>query len=93
MSSVTLKLLALFHHQVGLREVSYEGNTVGDVISKFIDEYRDKLDKVLYNPESKTLQKYILVLLNGRNIVFLDGFDTKLEDGDVIAISPPIAGG
>ncbi|MHA1648787.1 MAG: MoaD/ThiS family protein [Candidatus Helarchaeota archaeon] len=33
------------------------------------------------------------MLVNGRNINFLDGRNTKLKDGDVVAISPPIAGG
>lgn len=35
----------------------------------------------------------IKVLLNGHNIVFLNGTATKLKDGDVIAIFPPVGGG
>ncbi len=36
---------------------------------------------------------YLQVLLNGRNIVFLDGPETRLSDGDTVAILPPIGGG
>ena len=36
---------------------------------------------------------YLHVLVNGRNIVFLDGADTKLNDGDTVAVFPPIGGG
>ena len=90
---VTLKLLALFYSQVGQHELTYNAETVGAVLEKFIGEYSETLDKTLINPESKELQQYILILLNGRNIRFLDGRDTKLKEGDVIAISPPIAGG
>ncbi len=36
---------------------------------------------------------YLHVLLNGRNIVFLDGPETRLSDGDTVAILPPIGGG
>jgi len=36
---------------------------------------------------------YLHVLLNGRNSVFLDGPDTHLNDGDTVAILPPIGGG
>ena len=36
---------------------------------------------------------YIHVLLNGRNIVFLNGPETRLSDGDTVAILPPIGGG
>ena len=33
------------------------------------------------------------ILKNGRNIFFLNGLSTKLEEGDLIAIFPPVAGG
>jgi molybdopterin synthase sulfur carrier subunit len=36
---------------------------------------------------------YLHVLLNGRNIVFLNGPETELSDGDTVAILPPIGGG
>ena len=36
---------------------------------------------------------YLHVLLNGRNIVFLDGPETLLGNGDTVAILPPIGGG
>jgi len=38
-------------------------------------------------------QGYLHVLLNGRNIVFLDGPETRLHDGDTVAVLPPIGGG
>jgi len=36
---------------------------------------------------------YLHVLLNGRNIVFLNGPGTRLSDGDTVATLPPIGGG
>ena len=83
----------MFHHQVGIHELSYEGETVGEIIDKFIKEYGKKLDKTLLDPGSKTLRQFILILVNGRNINFLDGLNTKLAEGDVVAITPPIGGG
>jgi len=54
----------------------------------------------LYNPlknilfdETDQLHKWIIILRNGRNINVYNGLDTKLTDGDVIAIFPPVAGG
>ena len=38
-------------------------------------------------------QGYLYILLNGRNIVFLDGPATRLYDGDTVAVLPPIGGG
>jgi molybdopterin synthase sulfur carrier subunit len=39
------------------------------------------------------LKEYVNILKNGRNIFFLKNLDTVLEDGDDIAIFPPVAGG
>jgi molybdopterin synthase sulfur carrier subunit len=33
------------------------------------------------------------ILKNGRNIHFLSGLDTQLDDGNLIALFPPVAGG
>lgn len=35
----------------------------------------------------------IMILINGRNIKFLQQMDTVLKDGDVIGLFPPIGGG
>ncbi|MHA1358344.1 MAG: MoaD family protein [Candidatus Helarchaeota archaeon] len=88
-----MKLLALFYNQIGQHELQYEADTVGEILEKFIEEYGASLDNTLLNPETRELQHYILILVNGRNIRFLDGRNTSLKDGDVVAISPPIAGG
>ncbi len=42
---------------------------------------------------SGRLRKDLTILRNGRNIVFLAGLDTVLDNGDKIAIFPPMAGG
>lgn len=36
---------------------------------------------------------YLNVLVNGRNVRFLEGNDTKLHDGDTVAFLPPVGGG
>ena len=33
------------------------------------------------------------ILLNGRNVIFLDGLKSILKNGDKIAIFPPVCGG
>ena len=36
---------------------------------------------------------YLNVLINGRNIQFLQGRDTPLHEGDTVAFLPPVGGG
>jgi molybdopterin synthase sulfur carrier subunit len=43
--------------------------------------------------DSGCLRGDVKILRNGRNVVFLDGLDTALENGDKIAIFPQVVGG
>lgn len=43
--------------------------------------------------ENDQLKKYIVILVNGHNILHLDGPDTELATGDTIAMFPPAGGG
>lgn len=43
--------------------------------------------------ESDQIQESVNILVNGRNIRFLQGLDTPLRDGDSISIFPPTGGG
>ncbi|MCK5245993.1 MoaD/ThiS family protein [Candidatus Bipolaricaulota bacterium] len=36
---------------------------------------------------------YLSILINGRNVRFLQGQDTGLHDGDTVAFLPPMGGG
>lgn len=43
--------------------------------------------------ETGELQKYVNILKNGRNIHFINGLETVIEEDDLIAIFPPSGGG
>lgn len=48
--------------------------------------------EAIIDNESGEIKPTILILKNGRNIRFLGGLLTKLEDGDEVSIFPPIGG-
>ncbi len=52
---------------------------------------RDAHDMIF--DESGTIRDYVNILKGGRHIRSLDGVRTALEDGDEVAIFPPVAGG
>jgi MoaD family protein len=65
--------------------------TVSTLLGRLCDRYEGLYGEIFDGPGS--LKPYVNILKNGRNISFLDGPGTTLEDGDVLAIFPPAAGG
>ncbi len=93
MVNIILKLIAIFSTDVGLTEIDYSNvETLGDVIFQFMSEYGKKIRKNFIDSQGN-LETHVVILVNGRNYLFLDGLNTKLKDGDQIVISPPLSGG
>ena len=93
MSDVTLKLMTIFSTDVGLTQIKYSDvNTLGDVIEQFMSRHGKKLRKSFRDSQGN-LENHVVILVNGRNYLFLDELKTKLKDGDEITISPPLFGG
>lgn len=85
---VTVRVYATLIEELGKREVTLpfrQGETVADMLRR-----SGVYSLVVENGRVKSLYK---VLLNGRDIEFLEGLDTKVRDGDVIDVFPPAAGG
>jgi len=93
MANVILKLMTIFSTDVGLTQINYSDvDTLRDVIDQFMSKYRKKLRKSFVDAHGN-LETYIVILVNGRNYLFLEELNTKLKDGDQIVISPPLVGG
>ncbi len=93
MADVTLKLMTIFSTDVGLAQVDYSDvNTLRDVIERFMTDHGKKIRKGFVNSHGN-LESHVVILVNGRNHLFLEELDTILNDGDQIVISPPLVGG
>lgn len=68
-----------------------EGATIRTRLAELTQRYEGLGELMFAAPE--TLRDFVNILKNGRNIHFLAGLDTRLDDGDVIALFPPAAGG
>ncbi|UCC18161.1 MAG: MoaD/ThiS family protein [Promethearchaeota archaeon] len=93
MVQVTLNLLNIFQLRINKKSITYDGKTVGDILSQFLSEYKEKLDVELLDKHKKKFDSQVLILLNGRNIKYLNNYKTSLKDGDVLYISYALAGG
>jgi sulfur-carrier protein len=67
------------------------GATIRSLLAELTAKYKGLNELVFAAPE--TLRDFVNILKNGRNIHFLAGLDTLLEEGDTIALFPPVAGG
>jgi molybdopterin synthase sulfur carrier subunit len=68
-----------------------EGATIRSLLTELTGRYGGLSDLLYSAPD--ILRDLVNILKNGRNIYFLAGLDTPLEDGDTIALFPPVAGG
>ncbi len=92
---IEVRLFANIRELAGQRTVVEElpsGASVGEVLQKICKRFGTKFREQVLGERGQP-NETIKVLLNGHNIVFLNGAATKLKDGDVIAIFPPVGGG
>ena len=68
-----------------------EAKTIGDLLTERCNLY-PALRREMFTPAGE-LKEFINIFLNGRNIAFLSEMTTTLTDGDIVALSPPVAGG
>jgi molybdopterin synthase sulfur carrier subunit len=68
-----------------------EGATLRALLTDLTRRYGGLSELMFATPD--TLRDFVNILKNGRNVHFLSGLDTPLDNGDVIALFPPVAGG
>ncbi|RQG98569.1 ubiquitin-like small modifier protein 1 [Natrarchaeobius oligotrophus] len=88
-----LRFFATFRDAVGQKERTHvvdDETTVGDVLATLEREYEGLDGQLLEDGE---LRDQLSVLKNGRDVVHADGAETILDDGDVLSVFPPVAGG
>ncbi len=93
MANVTLRLMTMISSDVGLTYINYTNvNTLSDIIDQFMRDHGRKIRKSLVNKQGN-LESHVIIMVNGRNYLFLEELKTKLNDGDEVILSPPLIGG
>ena len=73
--------------------VAFRKSVSVEVLVKKVVESLPKLKNALINPNSGEPRRNMLVLVNGREISVLDGFETTLNDDDEVVFVPVMHGG
>jgi molybdopterin synthase sulfur carrier subunit len=66
---------------------------VGVVLRKLSERYGEKFAALLYEGNERMLATHLQVLLDGSNVLGLNGLKTRLKGGSELAIIPLIMGG
>ena len=85
MVKVTVKFMSMVRLRAGVGKVEFftQKDALGDVLKEIAKKY-DVGDLIL--TDDGKVRPWARVLINGRSQEFVGGMDTKLQDGDRIAL-------
>lgn len=69
------------------------GLTLKGVLEKLSEFAGSDFPKRIYDTATGSMNEHIVIFVNAREARSLRGPDTVLNDGDVVTIMPPMAGG
>ena len=75
----------------GEAEVAVDGSTVGEVLSALESAHPGFRDRLF--DEGGQLRRFVNVFVADEDVRFLQGLDTKVDDGQTVSIIPAVAGG
>jgi MoaD family protein len=67
--------------------------TLDDVLQKLTKKYGKDFTEYIYDQRTKQPKGYLQFLINGKSISPAKDTKTRIRNGDVLAIIPPVGGG
>jgi molybdopterin synthase sulfur carrier subunit len=95
---VSVRFFTSLREITGRREeiLQFAGNqavSVDKVLKKLAERYGKGFAEYVYDGRTGEVKGFLQFLVNGRSSSTLNGLDTELKNGDVLAIIPPVGGG
>ena len=93
---ITIKFVGTLRNILNMKEVTAfceEDITIKEVLKKLVIKYGKKFEEEIMDLGTERIEPFLIIMVNGQNAIRLDGLSTKLKDGDILVIMPPITGG
>jgi len=74
------------------RETRTDGDTLREVLDNLTQIYGDALKRKIYDKDGRP-KRFINIYINGKDMRFIEGLETKLKKNDEILILPAVSGG
>ena len=75
----------------GNSTVSVSGSDITNIISELENQYPGIKDRIC--EENGEIRPFVNIFVNGEDIRYLEGLNSKLSEGDEVSIVPAVAGG
>jgi sulfur-carrier protein len=93
---IKIRLFTVLREIVGKREETHsfpqKTVTVSTVLRALSERYEKPFDDYVFDADGR-VKGFLQFLVNGASAATLQGLETELGDGDVLAILPPVGGG
>lgn len=96
MISITIRTIIGLKEILGKEVIEFsitEGTTVKSLVALMVEKWGSRLAPYFADAEQNRPLPKIRILVNGRDIGFLNGMETELRDGDEILLLPLVGGG
>jgi MoaD family protein len=95
---VSVRFFTTLREVIGKREETLKFQddktvTVDTILKQLAKRHGKDLVEYVYDHKTGNVKGFLQFLVNGRSTSTLDGLQTRLSDGDVLAIIPPVGGG
>ena len=95
---VSVRFFTVLREVTGKREETLafpekETVTVDAVLQNLSEHYGKAFTDYVYKAETGEVKRFLQFFVNGKSAATINGLQTELRNGDLLAIIPPVGGG
>jgi len=90
---VKVRLYTILQEVADRKEVEIEASSVKEVVSTLVNMFGDDFKARLINEKTGSIKPFFNILVDGKRLFLPKEMNSKLHEGNVVDIFPPVGGG